>query len=106
MLIGDLGVGKIVIVEGLVINIVLGNVLEILKNKILYFLEMGLLLVGVKYRGEFEERIKEVVDEVVKNGNIILFIDEMYIIIGVGFIGEGFIDVLNILKLVLVRGEI
>ncbi len=67
---------------------------------------MGSLLAGAKYRGEFEERIKEVVDEVVKNGNIILFIDEMHTIIGAGSTGEGSIDASNILKPALARGEI
>nr|WP_330379717.1 AAA family ATPase [Clostridioides difficile] len=84
----------------------LGNVPETLKNKTLYSLEMGSLLAGAKYRGEFEERIKEVVDEVVKNGNIILFIDEMHTIIGAGSTGEGSIDASNILKPALARGEI
>ena len=106
VLIGDPGVGKTAIAEGLATNIALGNVPETLKNKTLYSLEMGSLLAGAKYRGEFEERIKEVVDEVVKNGNIILFIDEMHIIIGAGSTGEGSIDASNILKPALARGEI
>ncbi|VIB80644.1 class III stress response-related ATPase [Clostridioides difficile] len=106
MLIGDPGVGKTAIAEGLATNIALGNVPETLKNKTLYSLEMGSLLAGAKYRGEFEERIKEVVDEVVKNGNIILFIDEMHTIIGAGSTGEGSIDASNILKPALARGEI
>lgn len=106
MLIGDPGVGKTAIAEGLATNIALGNVPETLKNKTLYSLEMGSLLAGAKYRGEFEERIKEVVDEVVKNGNIILFIDELHTIIGAGSTGEGSIDASNILKPALARGEI
>ncbi|VIG95125.1 class III stress response-related ATPase [Clostridioides difficile] len=106
VLIGDPGVGKTAIAEGLATNIALGNVPETLKNKTLYSLEMGSLLAGAKYRGEFEERIKEVVDEVVKNGNIILFIDEMHTIIGAGSTGEGSIDASNILKPALARGEI
>ncbi|HGM1502690.1 TPA: ATP-dependent Clp protease ATP-binding subunit [Clostridioides difficile] len=106
VLIGDPGVGKTAIAEGLATNIALGNVPETLKNKTLYSLEMGALLAGAKYRGEFEERIKEVVDEVVKNGNIILFIDEMHTIIGAGSTGEGSIDASNILKPALARGEI
>nr|UWI50219.1 ATP-dependent Clp protease ATP-binding subunit [Clostridioides difficile] len=106
VLIGDPGVGKTAIAEGLATNIALGNVPETLKSKTLYSLEMGSLLAGAKYRGEFEERIKEVVDEVVKNGNIILFIDEMHTIIGAGSTGEGSIDASNILKPALARGEI
>ncbi|EQF29506.1 negative regulator of genetic competence ClpC/MecB [Clostridioides difficile CD160] len=106
VLIGDPGVGKTAIAEGLATNIALGNVPETLKNKTLYSLEMGSLLAGAKYRGEFEERIKEVVDEVIKNGNIILFIDEMHTIIGAGSTGEGSIDASNILKPALARGEI
>ncbi|MCC0648270.1 ATP-dependent Clp protease ATP-binding subunit [Clostridioides sp. ZZV15-6598] len=106
VLIGDPGVGKTAIAEGLATNIALGNVPETLKSKTLYSLEMGSLLAGAKYRGEFEERIKEVVDEVIKNGNIILFIDEMHTIIGAGSTGEGSIDASNILKPALARGEI
>ncbi|RDY25453.1 ATP-dependent Clp protease ATP-binding subunit [Romboutsia weinsteinii] len=106
VLIGDPGVGKTAIAGGLAINIATNNVPETLKDKILYTLDMGSLLAGAKYRGEFEERIKQVVDEVAKNGNIILFIDEMHTIIGAGSTGEGSIDASNILKPVLARGEI
>lgn len=105
VLIGDPGVGKTAIAEGLAINIAMGNVPDTLKNKTLYTLDMGSLLAGAKYRGEFEERIKQVVDEVIKNGNIILFIDEMHTIIGAGSTGEGSIDAANILKPALARGE-
>ena len=77
-----------------------------LKDKVLYTLDMGSMLAGAKYRGEFEERIKQVVDEVVKNGNIILFIDEIHTIIGAGSTGESTIDASNILKPVLSRGDI
>ncbi|HSQ90396.1 ATP-dependent Clp protease ATP-binding subunit [Romboutsia sp.] len=106
VLIGDPGVGKTSIAEGLAINIATGNVSETLRNKILYTLDMGAMLAGAKYRGEFEERIKQVVDEVIKNGNIILFIDELHTIIGAGATGESTIDASNILKPVLARGEI
>ena len=106
VLIGDPGVGKTAIVEGLAIDISEGRVPDILKNKILYTLDMGSLLAGAKYRGEFEERIKQVIDEVVKKGNIVLFIDEMHTIIGAGATGEGSIDASNILKPCLARGEI
>ena len=106
VLIGDPGVGKTAIVEGLAINISQGNVPENLRNKLLYTLDMGTLLAGAKYRGEFEERVKQVVDEVIKNGNTILFIDEMHTMIGAGATGEGSIDASNILKPCLARGEI
>ena len=106
VLIGDPGVGKTSVAEGLAANIATGNVPEALKNKVIYTLDMGALLAGAKYRGEFEERIKQVVDEVMKHGNIILFIDELHTIIGAGSTGESTIDASNILKPVLSRGEI
>ncbi|MBN9649001.1 ATP-dependent Clp protease ATP-binding subunit [Terrisporobacter glycolicus] len=106
VLIGDPGVGKTAIAEGLAIDISQGKVPDTLKDKILYTLDMGSLLAGAKYRGEFEERIKQVIDEVVKKGNIVLFIDEMHTIIGAGATGEGSIDASNILKPCLARGEI
>ena len=106
VLIGDPGVGKTAIAEGLAIDIAEGRVPETLKDKVLYTLDMGSLLAGAKYRGEFEERIKQVIDEVVKKGNIVLFIDEMHTIIGAGATGEGSIDASNILKPCLARGEI
>ncbi|WP_042278165.1 ATP-dependent Clp protease ATP-binding subunit [[Clostridium] dakarense] len=106
VIIGDPGVGKTSIVEGLAINISAGDVPETLKNKTLYTLDMGSMLAGAKYRGEFEERIKSVVDEVMKNKNIILFIDELHTIIGAGSTGESTIDASNILKPALSRGEI
>ena len=106
VLIGDPGVGKTAIAEGLAIDIAEGRVSDTLKDKILYTLDMGSLLAGAKYRGEFEERIKQVIDEVIKKGNIILFIDEMHTIIGAGATGEGSIDASNILKPCLARGEI
>ena len=104
--IGDPGVGKTSVAEGLAINIANGNVPDNLVGKVLYTLDMGSMLAGAKYRGEFEERIKQVVDEVVKNGNIILFIDELHTIIGAGSTGESTIDASNILKPVLSRGDI
>ena len=106
VLIGDPGVGKTAIAEGLAIDIAEGRVPDTLKDKILYTLDMGSLLAGAKYRGDFEERIKQVIDEVIKKGNIILFIDEMHTIIGAGATGEGSIDASNILKPCLARGEI
>lgn len=106
VLIGDPGVGKTAIAEGLAIDIAEGRVPETLKDKVLYTLDMGSLLAGAKYRGEFEERIKQVIDEVIKKGNILLFIDEMHTIIGAGATGEGSIDASNILKPCLARGEI
>ena len=104
--IGDPGVGKTSVAEGLAANIASGNVPDNLIGKVLYTLDMGSMLAGAKYRGEFEERIKQVVDEVVKNGNIILFIDELHTIIGAGSTGESTIDASNILKPVLSRGDI
>ena len=104
--IGDPGVGKTSVAEGLAANIASGNVPDNLVGKVLYTLDMGSMLAGAKYRGEFEERIKQVVDEVVKNGNIILFIDELHTIIGAGSTGESTIDAYNILKPVLSRGDI
>ena len=104
--IGDPGVGKTSVAEGLAANIASGDVPDNLVGKVLYTLDMGSMLAGAKYRGEFEERIKQVVDEVVKNGNIILFIDELHTIIGAGSTGESTIDASNILKPVLSRGDI
>ncbi|MGL4911698.1 MAG: ATP-dependent Clp protease ATP-binding subunit [Romboutsia sp.] len=106
VLIGDPGVGKTSVAEALALNIAKGNIPENLRNKILYTLDMGAMLAGAKYRGEFEERIKQVIEEVIKNGNIILFIDELHTIIGAGATGESTIDASNILKPVLARGEI
>ena len=105
VLIGDPGVGKTSVAEGLAINISRGRVPDTLKDKALYTLDMGSLLAGAKYRGEFEERIKQVIDEVREKENIILFIDELHTIVGAGSTGEGSIDASNILKPVLARGE-
>ena len=104
--IGDPGVGKTSVAEGLAINISRGNVPDNLIGKVLYTLDMGSMLAGAKYRGEFEERMKQVIDEVAKNGNIILFIDELHTIIGAGSTGESTIDASNILKPALSRGDI
>ena len=104
--IGDPGVGKTSVAEGLAINISSGNVPDNLIGKVLYTLDMGSMLAGAKYRGEFEERMKQVIDEVAKNGNIILFIDELHTIIGAGSTGESTIDASNILKPALSRGDI
>ena len=105
VLIGDPGVGKTSVAEGLAINISKGRVPDTLKGKSLYTLDMGSLLAGAKYRGEFEERVKQVIDEVKKRENIVLFIDELHTIVGAGSTGEGSIDASNILKPVLARGE-
>ena len=105
VLIGDPGVGKTSVAEGLAIDIYKGRVPDTLKNKSLYTLDMGSLLAGAKYRGEFEERVKQVIDEVREKEDIILFIDELHTIVGAGSTGEGSIDASNILKPVLARGE-
>ena len=106
ILIGEPGTGKTAIVEGLAGRIVRGDVPENLKDKQLYSLDMGALLAGAKYKGEFEERLKSVVKEVTaSNGNIILFIDEIHTLVGAGG-GEGAMDAANILKPALARGEL
>ena len=106
VLIGEPGVGKTAIVEGLAERIVKGDVPESLKDKIVWELNMASLIAGAKYRGEFEERLKKVLDEVKKSeGNIIMFIDEIHLIVGTGAV-EGAMDTGNILKPMLARGEI
>jgi ATP-dependent Clp protease ATP-binding subunit ClpB len=106
ILIGEPGTGKTAIVEGLAERIVRGDVPENLKNKQLYSLDMGALIAGAKYKGEFEDRLKSVIKEVTNsNGNIILFIDEIHTLVGAGG-GEGAMDAANILKPALARGEL
>ena len=106
ILIGEPGVGKTAIAEGLAHRIVTGDVPENLKSKIVYSLDMGALIAGAKYKGEFEERLKAVVKEVIAaEGEIILFIDEIHTLVGAGG-GEGAMDAANILKPALARGEL
>jgi ATP-dependent Clp protease ATP-binding subunit ClpB len=106
MLIGEPGVGKTAIAEGLAHRIVDGDVPENLKDKIVYSLDMGALIAGAKYKGEFEERLKSVVNEVTSaEGDIVLFIDEIHTLVGAGG-GEGAMDAANILKPALARGEL
>ena len=106
VLIGEPGTGKTAIVEGLAQRILRGDVPENLKNKQLFSLDMGALVAGAKYKGEFEERLKSVINEVTKSdGNIILFIDEIHTLVGAGK-GEGAMDAANILKPALARGEL
>lgn len=105
VLIGEPGVGKTAVVEGLAQRIIQGNIPELLQNKRVVTLDMSSMLAGAKYRGEFEERLKNVMEEVKNAGNVILFIDEIHTIIGAGA-SEGAIDASNILKPALARGEI
>ncbi|MEP1780233.1 ATP-dependent chaperone ClpB [Reichenbachiella sp.] len=106
MLIGEPGVGKTAIIEGMAQRIVDGDVPENLKSKVLYSLDMGMLVAGAKYKGEFEERLKAVIKEVTDSaGEIILFIDEIHTLIGAGG-GEGAMDAANLLKPALARGEL
>ena len=106
MLIGEPGVGKTAIVEGLARRIVAGDVPESLKNKTLFSLDMGSLIAGAKYRGEFEERLKSVLNEIAKSdGQILLFIDELHTVVGAGAT-EGAMDAGNLLKPMLARGEL
>ncbi len=104
VLLGEAGVGKTAIVEGLAQEVVKGNVPEILRDKRVIVLDLALMVAGTKYRGQFEERIKAVMDEIRKNKNIILFIDEMHTIVGAGS-AEGTMDASNIIKPALSRGE-
>ncbi len=107
ILVGEPGVGKTAIAEGLAHRIISGDVPENLKSKIIYSLDMGALIAGAKYKGEFEERLKSVVKEVVDaDGKIILFIDEIHTLVGAGGGGESAMDAANILKPALARGEL
>ena len=105
VLIGEPGVGKSAVVEGLAQAIVKGNVPEILADKIVFSLNISSMVAGTKYRGEFEERLKNTIDYVKRNGDIILFIDEIHNIVGAGSTSDGSMDAANILKPMLSRGE-
>ncbi len=105
VLLGEPGVGKTAIVEGLAQDIVKGNIPEVLRNKRIVVLDLALMVAGTKYRGQFEERIKAVMNEVKRAGNIILFIDELHTLVGAGG-AEGAIDASNVLKPSLSRGEL
>ena len=107
ILLGEPGVGKTAIVEGLAQRIVSGDVPENLKSKVIMSLDMGLLVAGAKYKGEFEERLKAVIKEVTDSaGEIVLFIDEIHTLVGAGGGGEGAMDAANLLKPALARGEL
>jgi ATP-dependent Clp protease ATP-binding subunit ClpC len=106
VLIGEPGVGKSAIVEGLAQKIVEGKVPELLKNKIIFALDIAGMLAGTKYRGDFEERLKDAINFIKKNGNIILFIDEIHNIVGAGATAEGKLDAADMLKPLLARGEL
>ncbi|MGN0797016.1 MAG: ATP-dependent Clp protease ATP-binding subunit [Christensenellales bacterium] len=106
VLIGEPGVGKSAVVEGLAQAIVSGDVPEMLKNKKVFSLDMASLVAGTKYRGDFEERLKKAIDTIKEDGNIILFIDEIHTIVGAGSTGENGMDAANILKPQLARGEL
>ena len=107
IMIGEAGVGKTAIAEGIAQRIVSGDIPENLKSKVVYALDMGALVAGAKFKGEFEERLKSVVNEVKKSdGEIILFIDEIHTLVGAGGGGEGAMDAANILKPALARGEL
>ena len=105
VLIGEPGVGKTAVVEGLAQAIVSGNVPETLKDKQLYTLDLGSLIAGSRYRGDFEERLKKVTKEIRTRGDIITFIDEIHTLVGAGA-AEGAIDAASILKPMLARGEL
>jgi ATP-dependent Clp protease ATP-binding subunit ClpC len=105
VLLGEAGIGKTAIVEGLAQMIVAGDVPEILREKIIVVLDLAMMIAGTKYRGQFEERIKAVMEELKRNGKVVLFIDEIHTLVGAGA-AEGAIDAANILKPALARGEI
>ena len=106
LLIGDSGVGKTAIVEGLAEKIMSGDVPDFLKNKIIYSLDLGSLLAGAKYRGDFEGRLKKIIAEAKTRGDVILFIDEIHNLVGAGSTGGGSMDAANLLKPVLSKSEI
>jgi len=107
ILVGEPGVGKTAIAEGLAHRVISGDVPENLKSKQIYSLDMGSLIAGAKYKGEFEERLKAVIKEVTNaDGEIVLFIDEIHTLVGAGGSGEGAMDAANILKPALARGEL
>lgn len=106
LLIGEPGVGKTAIAEGLALKIVEGQVPAVLKEKIVYSLDIGGLLAGTRYRGDFEERIKIVLDSLENNKNVILFIDEIHMIMGAGSTGSNSVDVANLMKPILGRGKL
>lgn len=106
MLIGEPGVGKSAVVEGLAQAIVNNQVPDLLKNKIVFSLDLASMVAGSKYRGDFEERLKNAINEVKTNGNVILFIDEIHQIVGAGATSDGNMDAANILKPMLARGEL
>jgi ATP-dependent Clp protease ATP-binding subunit ClpB len=107
ILVGEPGVGKTAIAEGIAFRIIQGDIPENLKSKIIYSLDMGALIAGAKYKGEFEERLKAVIKEVIASeGQIILFIDEIHTLVGAGGGGDGAMDAANILKPALARGEL
>ena len=105
VLLGEAGVGKTAIVEGLAQQIIMGNIPEILANKRIIVLDLALMIAGTKYRGQFEERIKAVMDEIKRSRDVMIFIDELHMLVGAGA-AEGAIDASNILKPALSRGEI
>jgi len=105
VLLGEAGVGKTAIVEGLAQSIVVGNIPEVLRNKRIIVLDLALMVAGTKYRGQFEERIKAVMEEIKRSQDVIIFIDELHTLVGAGA-AEGAIDASNILKPALSRGEI
>ena len=106
ILVGDPGVGKTAIVEGLAVKIYKNQVPEVLKDSVIYSLDMGMLIAGTRYRGDFEERLKSIIDEVQANSNFILFIDEIHSLIGTGSTSGNSMDAANMLKPVLQSGQI